>query len=67
MEKKPLREILPAQGIWTVADLATYLGMNPAKVQQKLSDEGVRVLSFSSMYKHRLVRLEDLGREKKAV
>ena len=27
MEKKPLREILPAQGIWTVEDLARYLGM----------------------------------------
>jgi hypothetical protein len=29
-------------------------------VQQKLSDNGVKVMSFSSRYKHKLIRLEDL-------
>jgi ubiquinone biosynthesis protein Coq4 len=29
-------------------------------VQQLLSDKGVKVMSFSSRYKHKLIRLEDL-------
>ena len=61
MEDKKLREILPAQGIWTVEDLAGYLGVTSATVQQKLSDAGITVLSFSPRYKHRLFRLEDLN------
>jgi len=60
MEKDQMKEILPAQGIWTIEGLAKYLELPPQAVQQKLSDNGVRVLSFSSRYKHKLVRLEDL-------
>jgi len=60
MEKEQMKEILPAQGIWTVEGLANYLELPPQVVQQKLSDNGVKVLSFSSRYKHKLIRLEDL-------
>ena len=59
MGEKKLREILPAQGIWTVEDLAGYLGVTSATVQQKLSEAGITVLSFSHRYKHRLFRLEE--------
>jgi hypothetical protein len=59
-ESKKPRAILPADGIWTVEDLARWLGMASTLVQQKLSDNGVKVLSFSSRYKHKLIRLEDL-------
>lgn len=60
MRKEQMKEILPAQGIWTVEALANYLELPPPAVQQKLSDSGVKVLSFSSRYKHKLIRLEDL-------
>ena len=60
MEKEQMKEILPAQGIWTVEGLANYLELPPQVVQQKLSDNGIKVLSFSSRYKHKLIRLEDL-------
>jgi hypothetical protein len=59
-QRQELKEILPAQGIWTVEGLANYLELSPQIVQQKLSDHGIKVLSFSSRYKHKLVRLEDL-------
>jgi len=62
MENK-FREILPAEGVWTVEDLADYLGLPPGIVQQRLSDFGVGVLAFSSRFKHRLIRLEDLKRQ----
>jgi hypothetical protein len=58
--KEQIKEILPAQGIWTLESLANYLGLPPQVIQQKLSDNGVKVLSFSSRYKHKLIRLEDL-------
>ena len=60
MKEKQIKEILPGQGIWTVESLANYLELPPQAVQQKLSDNGIKVLSFSSRYKHKLVRLEDL-------
>jgi hypothetical protein len=59
MEKK-IGEILPAKGIWSVEDLANYLDLPPATVQQKLSDLGIGVVAFSSRYKHKLFRIEDL-------
>ena len=59
MENK-FREILPAEGVWTVEDFADYLGLSPGIVQQRLSDLGIAVLTFSTKYKHKLVRLEDL-------
>jgi len=64
MQKEETKGILPAQGIWTVESLANYLDLPPQVVQQKLSDHGIKTLSFSSRYKHKLVRLEDLhGKE----
>jgi hypothetical protein len=63
MEKGQIKDILPTQGIWTVESLANYLELAPGVVQQKLSDYGIKVLSFSARYKHKLFRLEDL-REK---
>ena len=62
-QEKQLRNILPAQGIWTVEDLANYLGLRAADVQQKLTDLGINVISLSSRYKHKLIRLEDLRKK----
>ncbi len=63
MEKR-INEILPAKGVWTVEGLADYLGLPPATVQQKLSDLGIGVLA--SRYKHKLFRIEDLKKMRKA-
>jgi len=63
MEKK-IREILPSEGVWTVEDLSIYLGLPPTIVQQRLSDLGIEVIAFSSRYKHKLVRLEDLKKRR---
>ncbi len=62
MEKpeKQMREILPDKGIWTIADLAIYLGMNPATVQEKLANIGVKTFHFGREYKRRIFRFEDL-------
>jgi hypothetical protein len=60
MEKEQTKEILPTQGMWTVESLANYLELPPKTVQQKLSDYGIKVLNFSTRYKHKLFRLEDL-------
>jgi hypothetical protein len=62
MGKEQIKEILPAQGIWTLESLANYLELPPQVIQQRLSDFGIKVLSFSSRYKHKLVRLEDLSK-----
>ncbi len=58
--EKTTKEILPAKGIWSIEDFANYLGLPPAAVQQKLSDLGIKIITFSSRYKHKLVRMEDL-------
>ncbi len=63
MEKR-FKEILPAKGLWSIEDLANYLGLPPAIVQQKLSDLGIEVIPFSSRYRHKLIRLEDLKKGK---
>ena len=54
------RPILSGEGIWSVGDFASYLGIPAAKVMQRMSNMGVKVMSFSSRYKHKLFRLEDL-------
>lgn len=59
-ESKKPRPILPDKGIWTVQDLANWLGMSGSLVQQILSDKGIKVMTFSSRYKHKLIRMEDL-------
>jgi DeoR/GlpR family transcriptional regulator of sugar metabolism len=61
-EQKQIKEILPNQGLWTIESLANYLELPPETVQQKLSDFGIKVLSFSTRFKHKLVRLEDLSK-----
>ncbi len=58
--KKQMREILPAEGIWTIQDLALYTGAKPAIVQEKLSQIGVKTIHLGKFYKYRLFRLEDL-------
>ena len=63
MKKEQMKEILPAQGIWTVESLANYLELPPRIVQEKLFDFGIKVLTLSSRYKHKLVRLEDLQKK----
>jgi hypothetical protein len=65
-EQRELREVLPYRGWWTVQDLADYLNLPAATVMQKLSDWGIRVRSFSRMYRHKMVQLEDLGKEEGA-
>jgi len=60
MDKPAEKPILPDKGIWTVEGLAKYLGQPNFKVMQVLSDNGVKVVSFSTLYKHKLFRLEDL-------
>jgi len=59
-QKKEPRGILPASGIWTIEDLARYLGLGVTEVQERLTEMGVKTLRFSIKYKHRLFRLEDL-------
>jgi len=58
--KKVMRDVLPYEGVWTVQDLANYLGMPARKVMQSLSDMKVPIVSFSRMYRNKLFRLEDL-------
>ncbi len=60
MEAKPIKEILPSSGIWSIEDMAKYLGMQPDDLQQKLTDYGVKVIHLGIRYKARLVRLEDI-------
>lgn len=55
-----MREILPAEGIWTIQDLALYTGAKPAVVQEKLSQMGVKTIHLGKFYKYRLFRLEEL-------
>ena len=61
-EQEQIKEILPTQGLWTIESLANYLELPPKVVEEKLSDFGIKVLSFSTRFKHKLVRLEDLGK-----
>ena len=63
MEKvaRQMREILPVQGIWTVEDLAIYLGMKSHAVQEVLSEMGVKIYHFGREYKRKVFRLEDLS------
>ena len=67
MEEKESRTkvqgILPATGIWTVEGLAKYLGIQSGAVQDKLTEMGVPVKSFTIRYRHKIFFLEDL-REK---
>lgn len=60
MERKPTQDILPSTGIWTIEGLADYLGMEAGAVQQKLANLGVKVISFSTRYRKKIFRLEDL-------
>ena len=64
-KERQMREILPDRGIWSVEDLAIYLGLPASTVQQKLSDLGVDVLNFSRMYRQKLFRLEELTKNNK--
>lgn len=56
-----IREILPKEGLWTVQDLADYLEMQPSILQQQLMDYGIKTLAFSSRFKHKLIKLEDVA------
>ena len=58
--KRTPRELLPEKGIWSVESLARFLALPSSRVMQVLSDNGVKVIGFSSRYKHKLFRLEDL-------
>ncbi len=60
MDTTQIKEILPNSGIWSLEDMAKYLGMRPDDLQQKLTDNGIKVLHLGIRYRARLVRLEDL-------
>jgi len=60
MEENGMRNILPDKGIWTLEDMATYLGYDAAELQQKLTDNGIKVLAISNRYKHKLISLESI-------
>jgi len=63
-EQRRVRDILPSTGIWSVEDLAVYLGLPSAIVQEKLSNAGVKVIHFSSRYKHKLFNMEHFANSK---
>lgn len=60
MKSEEKRNILPASGIWTVEDLARWLGMEPSVLQQRLSDREIKTIRLSSRFSQRLIRLEDI-------
>lgn len=62
-KEKILKDVLPYEGIWTVQDLADYLGLPANSVMEKLSNLEIPILSFSRMYRHKLFRLEDLRKK----
>ena len=64
--EKPVKDILPESGIWTIEGLAGYLGLRPGDVYEKLIKLRINVISFSNRYKHKLFRLEDLSESKAA-
>lgn len=55
-----LREILPAAGLWTLEDFANYLNTDPGDLQQKLTDNGIKVLHLGQRYKLKIIRIEDI-------
>lgn len=60
MKNKETKEILPSEGIWSVEDLAKYLGTKPDDLMQKLTDNGIKALHLGTRYKAKFIRLEDL-------
>jgi len=64
-KKLDIRDILPSNGLWDIESLAGYLNLDPLVVAQKLRDWGVKVLSFSRLYRHKLFWLEDLRKDLK--
>lgn len=54
------RDVLPAEGIWSVEDLAKYLKTQPGDLLQKLTDKGIKVLHLGTRHKMKLIRMEDL-------
>ena len=60
MENERSLDVLPEEGIVTVADFAKFLNMQPAYMQQKLSEYGVKTFRAGLKYKHRLIALSDL-------
>lgn len=63
MNKKELKDILPSSGIWTVEDMANYLGVRSAVVMEELAKQGILVIHFGRLYRHKIFRLEDLKKK----
>ena len=59
-ETRKMRPTIPETGIWTLYDLALYMEMSPADLQDGLARNGIPVLILGQSYKRRLVRLRDL-------
>lgn len=62
MDDNGMRNILPDKGIWTLEDMAAYLKMDAAELQQRLTDKEIKVLALSNRYKHKLISLESIIR-----
>ena len=60
MSEEGIRNILPDKGIWTLEDMASYLKIDAAELQQRLTDKGIKVLALSNRYKHKLISLESI-------
>lgn len=60
MSDDGIRNILPDKGLWTLEDMAAYLKMDAAELQQRLTDKGIKALALSNRYKHKLISLESI-------
>ena len=63
-EQTKYRPTIPEDAIWTLDDLAIYMGMSPAELQQRLTDKGVKVFSAGKNYRRKLIRLRDIFEKK---
>lgn len=71
MSEKEIKANLPCEGIWTIEDLANYIDITPAVLEEELTARGVFVMRVGKFHRHRLISLADLcskmGNKKHAV
>lgn len=71
-DKQPVTlKVIPVTGMVTIENLADFLEIAPAQLQQALSDNGVKTLALNNRFNKRLVSLADInatiGKPKNAV
>jgi len=59
-QPKPIKEILPIEGIWDLKSFANHINMMPEIVQQKLSEKGIKTLILGKHYDNRLINMTDI-------